>query len=109
MRFSALPDDPAADTLAGQIAGCRESPCDLGFGANGIRAVGNVEFQAANPSAARLFEVVAIPLENIAAQNVRLAGGPDGDAEIARHAEEWIEAHRDLADEWLNAARAAAE
>ena len=107
--FSALPDDAQADTAAGEIVGCRESPCNLGFGASDIRVVASVEFLAENPAAERLFEAVEIPLEDIAAQNVRLAGGQNSDEEIERHADEWIQANRELVDGWLSAARAAVE
>lgn len=107
--FSALPDDPNADTAAESLSGCLETPCDTGFGMNDIRVVANVEFLEENPAAARLFELVEIPLDDIAAQNALMAAGEDSKADIRRHAETWIATHRDQVDQWLDAARAAAK
>ena len=107
--FSALPDDPDADTAAEGLFGCLETPCDTGFGANDIRVVANVEFLETNPAAAKLFELVEIPLDDIAAQNALMAAGEGSEADIRHHAEEWIESHRDQVDRWLDAARAAAK
>ena len=107
--FSALPEDPNAETAAESLFGCLETPCDTGFGVNDIRVVANVEFLESNPAAATLLELVELPLEDIAAQNALMASGEDSEAEIRRHAEAWIETHRDQVDLWLEAARAAAE
>jgi glycine betaine/proline transport system substrate-binding protein len=71
--------------------------------------VANVEFLGANPAAATLLELAEIPLEDIAAQNVRMRAGESSEEEIHRHAEEWIEANREQVDGWLAAARAAAQ
>ena len=81
---------------------CREITRD-------IRVVANIEFLSENPAAAELFELVEIPLADIAAQNELLAGGENSDEEIRRHAQEWIEANRDIVDPWLEAARLAAD
>ena len=107
--FSAMPDNPNADTAAESLVGCLETPCDTGFGVNDIRVVANVEFLETNPAAATLMELVEIPLDDIAAQNALMASGQDSEADIHRHAEDWIETHRDQVDPWLEAARAAAE
>ncbi len=69
----------------------------------------NIDFLSENPSAATLFELVEIPLEDIANQNVLLAAGQNSDEDIRRHAREWIEANRDIVDPWLEAARSAAQ
>jgi glycine betaine/proline transport system substrate-binding protein len=106
--FSSLPDDPDADTAAEGLPGCLETPCDTGFGVNDIRVVANVEFLKANPATVTLFELVEIPLEDIAAQNALMAAGQNSEADIHRHAEAWIDSHRDQVDQWLGAARAAA-
>jgi glycine betaine/proline transport system substrate-binding protein len=53
-----------------------------------------------------LFELVEIPLEDIAAQNARMAAGEDSSDDIRRHAEEWIEIHQSEVDQWLEEARA---
>jgi glycine betaine/proline transport system substrate-binding protein len=105
--FSSLPGETDVDTVIGGIVGCLESPCDTGFGVNDIRVVANTSFLEANPAAARLFELVEIPLEDIAAQNARMTAGEDSSTDIHRHAEEWIENHRIQVDQWLQEARAA--
>ena len=76
---------------------------------NDIIVVKNVKFLEANPVAATLFELVEIPLDDIAAQNALMASGEDSEEDIRLHAEDWIETHRDQVDLWLDAARAAAD
>jgi glycine betaine/proline transport system substrate-binding protein len=107
--FSSWPDDPTADTEVESMPGCLETPCNTGFEPSDIRVVANVEFLGANPAAATLFELVEIPLEDIAAQNVRMRAGEASADEIRRHAEEWVEANRGQVDQWLAAAREAAQ
>jgi ABC-type amino acid transport substrate-binding protein len=52
-----------------------------------------------------LLEEVVIPLEDISAQNARLLEGEDDEADIRRHATEWIQNNDDLAEGWLAAAQ----
>jgi glycine betaine/proline transport system substrate-binding protein len=106
--FSSLPDDPSADTTIGELPGCLETPCDLGFGYNDIRSVANKTFLLENPPAARLLELIEIPLKDISDQNLKMFQGESYPADISRHAEVWIEQNRDLVDAWLDAARSAA-
>lgn len=91
------------------VAGCVSDPCEMGWDPNDIRVVANNDFLDANPAAATLFELVEIPLSSINAQNVKMQEGEDSERDITRHAEEWVEQNRDLVDEWLAEARAAAE
>ena len=79
----------------------------MGFDANDIRAVANTEFLQSHPDVRTLFEMVEIPLSDIAAQNQKMVDGEDSDEDIARHAAEWIEANQDQVDGWLEAALAA--
>ncbi|MGF1505176.1 MAG: glycine betaine/L-proline ABC transporter substrate-binding protein ProX [Anaerolineae bacterium] len=102
-----VPDDPEVE--AASIPNCQEDPCDMGFAPNDIRVVANAEFLANNPAAATLFEIVEIPLSDIAEQNVLLTEGEDSPEDIRTHAENWIEENRDQVDSWLEQARAAAE
>lgn len=104
--FSSLPGESDADTVVSGMGGCLESPCNTGFGINDIRVVANTAFLEANPAAARLFDLVEIPLEDIAAQNARMAAGEDSSDDIHRHAEEWIEINQSQVDQWLEEARA---
>jgi glycine betaine/proline transport system substrate-binding protein len=106
--FSSLPDEPGVDTQLENMAGCLETPCNLGYQFSDIRVVANSEFLADNPDAAKLFEVVEIPLEDIAAQNRKMRLGENSADDIRRHAMEWIDSNRELVDQWLSAARSAA-
>jgi glycine betaine/proline transport system substrate-binding protein len=90
------------------VVGCVNDPCDIGWAADDILVSANADFLAANPAAATLLEQIVLPLNDIAAQNLLLNEGESSDADIARHAAEWIEANRDLVDAWLDAARSAA-
>jgi glycine betaine/proline transport system substrate-binding protein len=106
--YSSLPGDPEADTEVSSMTGCLETPCNTGFGVSDIRVVANVSFLDANPAAARLFELVEIPLEDIAAQNALMSAGENGEDDIRLHAQEWIEKNQQKVDQWLDEARAAA-
>lgn len=105
--FSSLPDDPLADTEFTDLNGCPGNPCNPGFGVNDIRVVANTTFLELNPAAAKMFELVVIPLEDIAAQNAVMAAGENMDEDIQRHAQQWITENRQVVDQWLAAARMA--
>ena len=109
--FPSLPEAQAQfedQTTVENVIGCVDDPCEMGWPANDIRPVANSAFLEENPAARRLFEVVAIPLEDIFAQNARMFEGEDSEEDLERHAEEWIAANRDQFDQWLEEARAAA-
>ena len=84
---------------------CTTDPCLLGWDAADIRVTANNDFLAANPAAARLFELFTINPVDVALQNVRMQAGEDSEDDIKGHAAEWIASNRDLADSWLRAAR----
>jgi len=86
----------------------RRGPVRDGFPPNDLQVVANNEFLEEIPAAATLFELIEIPVEEINAQNLKMNEGENTQADIERHAEEWIEANRDLVDGWLEEARAAA-
>ncbi len=113
MKETKLPEDQAhlADrTVVSDLAGCQgAAECDLGWPANDIRPVANSEFLQENPAAAELLRRVRIPIEDIFAQNAEMNDGADDPEDLERQAAEWIEAHRDEVDGWLQAARTAAE
>jgi glycine betaine/proline transport system substrate-binding protein len=90
------------------VEGCVNDPCLMGFPANDINVVANNEFLDNNPAAAKLFEVMSIPLEDIFAQNDRMNRGEDSQADIDRHAQEWAEANQEMWNSWLEEARQAA-
>jgi len=41
---------------------------------------------------------------DVAEENVKYDGGEDSEDDVARHATEWIDAHRDEVDSWLEEA-----
>jgi glycine betaine/proline transport system substrate-binding protein len=95
--------------VASGVEGAVTDPVRLGFVANDIRVAANNEFLRENPAAERFFECMHVPLADIAAQNLKMSQGEDKQEDVERHAREWIEDHRDLWNECLDKARAAAE
>lgn len=98
--YSSLPDDRKDNT--------EFNGKNLGFAVNSLRVVANTDFLNANPAAARLFAVAKININDISAQNNKIQGGEDSEADVARHVDEWIAANRTAFDEWVSQARAAA-
>ncbi|NGO53864.1 glycine betaine/L-proline ABC transporter substrate-binding protein ProX [Allomesorhizobium camelthorni] len=82
---------------------------NLGFAVDNLRIVARNDFLKANPAAAKLFEIAKIDIKDISAENKQIADGEDSSADIDRHVDDWIEAHRADYDGWLEAARAAAK
>jgi glycine betaine/proline transport system substrate-binding protein len=93
-------------TVSG-VEGAVSDPLVMGFAANDIQAVANVDFLEANPAAARLMERVEIDLVDISGMTLRYIEGEDSAAAVQAMAMEWVEANRDAVDGWLTEARAA--
>jgi glycine betaine/proline transport system substrate-binding protein len=91
------------------VEGCVNDPCVMGFPGNDINVVANSEFMADNPAARKLFEVMAIPLEDIFKQNNRMNAGENSQQDIDNHAREWVATHQDPWNSWLDQARQAAQ
>lgn len=91
------------------LKGAVTDPLRMGFVANDISVVANNAFLEANPAAATLFKEVKIPLGDISQMTSRIINGEDSQEDIANMAKEWISAHQDMVDGWLEAARAAAK
>ena len=81
---------------------CTATECWVGWPVEDILVTANRQFAEANPAAVALFEVVELGGEAIANQNVRYTGGEDSEADIRRHAAEWIAANRTLVDQWIS-------
>ncbi|MFC3704452.1 glycine betaine/L-proline ABC transporter substrate-binding protein ProX [Devosia honganensis] len=110
--YSSLPEGQSqfeGHTAIAGVSGCSSDPCEMGFPANDIRPVGNVEFLEENPDVRRLFEVMEIPLDAVGEQNVRMRDGENSDEDVRRHAQEWIAANQETFDGWIEEARAALE
>lgn len=81
---------------------------NYGFVLNTQRIVANKQFTAKNPSAAKLFEVMALPVADINAQNLRMRDGENKPADVERHTDAWIKAHQKTFDGWIQQALASA-
>jgi glycine betaine/proline transport system substrate-binding protein len=105
------PDEGVSDEALSilSVEGCVDDPCLMGFPANDIMVVANNEFLENNPAAAKLFEVMSIPPEDIFAQNNLMNMGENSQEDIDRHAQEWADAHQEMWNSWLEQAREAAQ
>jgi glycine betaine/proline transport system substrate-binding protein len=82
---------------------------NYGFVLNTQRIVANRQFTEQNPAAARLFEVMALPVADINAQNLRMREGQNKPQDVERHTDAWIKAHQKTFDGWIAQAMAAAK
>jgi glycine betaine/proline transport system substrate-binding protein len=82
---------------------------NYGFQPNNQHIVANLKWANANPAAAKLFSIMQLPNADINAENLRMNQGENKPADIERHTESWIAAHRAVYDGWLRQARAAAQ
>ena len=81
---------------------------NYGFVVNSQQIVANKAWAEKNPAAARLFEVMRLPVADINAQNHLMSQGQNQAADIERHVNAWIKAHQKTLDGWLQQARAVA-
>lgn len=81
---------------------------NYGFPVNNEHIVANKAWVEKNPAAAKLFEVMALPIGDISSQNRRMHDGEKSQRDIARHTDSWIKAHQKTFDGWIAQARAAA-
>ena len=82
---------------------------NLGFAVDNLRIIARNDFLAANPAAAKLFEVAKIDINDISAENKLIADGENSSEAIDKHVADWIAAHQAEYDGWLAEARKAAE
>ncbi len=81
---------------------------NLGFHVNDVALAVNKRWAEENPAAAKLFSLVEIPINDINKQTAKMRAGEDRFDDMEGHAREWIQGHRDLADQWVAEAMAAA-
>ena len=101
--FGTLPGPGRVEAVKG-VPGCVNDPCLMGFPANDIRVVANMQFMRENSNVRRLFLSIAIPSEDISAQQARMLDGENADEDIIRHAGDWVQANRALFDSWIEEA-----
>lgn len=80
---------------------------NYGFKANNEHVVANKAWAEKNPSAAKLFSIVKLPLNDVNAQNQRMHAGESSSEDIQRHVDGWIHAHQATFDGWVKEAAAA--
>jgi glycine betaine/proline transport system substrate-binding protein len=81
---------------------------NYGFQMNSMRIVANKNFAAANPAAAKLFELMKLDINDVSAENVMMAKGANKPKDIEAHADGWIKAHQKQFDAWIETAKKAA-
>lgn len=101
-----VPDESAEE--ASGIPGAVTDPIRMGFPPNDIQVCASKTFLKENPAAARLFEVMSIPLEDIALQNNRMNAGENTEKDVERHVTEWKALNQETWEGWLAEARKAA-
>lgn len=94
--------------IANGLEAAVTDPLPMGFVPGDIRIVANKKFSSENPAAAELMSHIELDLLWISEATKRISDGEDTDREIRAIASEWIESNRDDVDQWLAAARAAA-
>ena len=82
---------------------------NYGFPLNNEYIVANKVFVEKNPAAAKLFEIMVLPIGDISSQNRRLNDGENRQQDIQRHTDSWIKAHQKTFDGWIAQAMAAAK
>lgn len=82
---------------------------NYGFVVNKQHILANKAWTDQHPAAAKLFEVMQLPVGDINAQNFMMSQGQNKPADIERHVNGWIKAHQTTFDGWLAQARAAAK
>jgi len=78
---------------------------NLGIAVDRVRIVANNKFLTANPAAKRLFELIAIPIEDVNAQQKLVQEGESNSKDFRRHAEDWIKKNQEKFDGWVEEAR----
>ena len=101
--FGALPGPGRVEAVTG-VSGCVDDPCLMGFNANDIRVVANMQFMRENSNVRRLFQSMAIPMDDISAQQARMLDGENSGEDVLRHATEWVQSNRALFDGWIQEA-----
>ena len=100
--FSAMPGVQAgADTK-------QANGKNYGFPLNNEYIVANKTFVAQNPAAAKLFEVMSLPISDISQQNRLMNDGQNRQQDVERHTDAWIKGHQKTFDSWIAQALAAA-
>ncbi len=77
---------------------------NLGFAVDNQRFVANNTFLQANPAVQEFFEMATMSVEDINKQNFLMQEGEDSEADIRRHAEDWVARNQASFDGWVQQA-----
>lgn len=102
-------DLEGANTDAAGVPGAATDPVKMGFIPNDINVVASKDFLEDNPAAAKLFQVMYVPVDYIFYQNNKMFEGENKQRDIERHVDEFIAKNQSRWDGWLDAAKAAAK
>jgi glycine betaine/proline transport system substrate-binding protein len=102
--FTALPPD-----IQPQPSTSLPDGRNIGFPLLKVRLVANDGFLAANPAAAKLFEVATVPLSAVEAENYKIYQGEKSYDQIKGHAADWVKANQSTVDGWVAEASKAAK
>jgi glycine betaine/proline transport system substrate-binding protein len=78
---------------------------NLGFSVNTQHIIVDPAFLEKNPAAKKWFEQIQIPIDDINAENLLIHKGENKEADVRRHATDWIKAHQSLWDGWIAEAK----
>lgn len=77
---------------------------NYGFPVNNEYIVANKTFVEKNPAAAKLFEIMSLPIGDISEQNRRMHDGENRQQDVERHTDSWIKANQKTFDGWIETA-----
>lgn len=103
-----VPEGGDTGSVVHGVKGAVSDPLRPGFVVYDIDVVANRKFLEKNPAAATFLRNFKLTIDDVSAQNTRMNAGEKSDKDIARHADEWIAAHREQWNRWLTDAREAA-
>ncbi|WP_204140795.1 glycine betaine/L-proline ABC transporter substrate-binding protein ProX [Halomicronema sp. CCY15110] len=101
--YTSLPEAQAQVTEEGTSAEGK----NLGFAVDQQVILANQEFVDANPAAAKFFELIEVPIDDVSAQNQLMQDGEDTPEQIRAHAEAWVADNQEQFDGWMEEALAA--
>ncbi|GAA5646100.1 glycine betaine/L-proline ABC transporter substrate-binding protein ProX [Vibrio proteolyticus] len=81
---------------------------NYGFEMNSMRIVANKAFAEENPAAAKLFEIIKVNINDVSAENMMMSKGQNSQKDIEAHADNWIKAHQQQFNAWIDEAKKAA-
>ena len=96
---------PSSKTTVVEAKNATKAKINHGFSVDDIRAAGNKDFLEKNPKVKKFLEAASIPLADISAQNLKMFKGEKSEADVKRHAEEWIKANQSTFDSWIEKAQ----